>query len=269
MPAAMIGRAQIVIAGSRFTSTGMGVDYEGTVELHLAKKDVKGFDLLFTAGPPKGTRNRGIYRLSGDKWTICLSTDGGKRPTAFATTPGSGLALETLERKSATGKSASRRTVAKQSPVAVPAVTAEEQAASGEPTELEGEWAMVSAVFGGAAMDENMVQWCGRITRGNVTTVVAGPQTMLKARFTLNATSHPRSIDYVNLHGSAKGKSQAGIYELSGNTLRICMSAPGKPRPGGFESKAGDGRSFTTWKRRQPGITGQDQHGDTKTRSRD
>jgi uncharacterized protein (TIGR03067 family) len=94
MPAAVIGTAQIVIAGSNFTSTGMGADYEGTLELQPASKNVKKFDLLFTAGPPKGTRNRGIYRLSGDTWTVCLSTDGGKRPAAFGTTPGSGLALE-------------------------------------------------------------------------------------------------------------------------------------------------------------------------------
>ena len=38
------------------------------------------------------------------------------------------------------------------------------------------------------------------------------------------------------------------ILDLSGDTLRICMAAPGKPRPTDFFSKAGDGRSYTTWR---------------------
>jgi uncharacterized protein (TIGR03067 family) len=92
-----------------------------------------------------------------------------------------------------------------------------------------------------------MVKFCKRITRGNVTTVVAGPQTMLKARFTLG-TSQADAIDYVNLHGSNKGKPQHGIFERTGNELKICISPPGKPRPADFSSKPGDGRNYTVWR---------------------
>jgi uncharacterized protein (TIGR03067 family) len=95
-------------------------------------------------------------------------------------------------------------------------------------------------------------KWCQRITRGDVTTVLAGPQVMLKARFTLDASRTPKAIDYVNLEGPQARKPQAGIFELTGATLRICMSAPGKPRPGEFASKAGDGRSFTSWRLARP-----------------
>jgi hypothetical protein len=47
-------------------------------------------------------------------------------------------------------------------------------------------------------------------------------------------------------------KPQAGIFELKGDSLRICMSEPGKARPGEFASKAGDGRSFTSWRLARP-----------------
>ena len=72
-----------------------------------------------------------------------------------------------------------------------------------------------------------MVKFCKRVTRGNVTAVYAGPQVFLKAKFTLDDSKDPHNLDYVNLQGASAGKSQAGIYELSGATLKICMSAPG------------------------------------------
>jgi uncharacterized protein (TIGR03067 family) len=107
---------------------------------------------------------------------------------------------------------------------------------------------MVSAVFDGVPMDPSMVAWCRRETRGDVTTVLAGPQVMLKATFVLDEPNG--AIDYVNLAGSSKGKKQAGIFDLQGDTLRICMAAPGKPRPTEFASSKKDGRSFTVWRKK-------------------
>lgn len=234
LPATAISGSRIVISGNKFTSTGMGAAYEGRVELQRSKK-TKAFDLLFTAGPERGNRNLGIYKLDGERWTICLATRGSERPQKFASTPGSGIALETLRRSRAARKPGKKK-------------ASETATASGAATELEGEWAMVSGVFSGDALDKKMVQWCKRVTRGNVTTVTAGPQTFLKANFTLDNLKNPRAIDYNNLGGANAGKSQAGIFELSGEILRICMSAPGQPRPADFFSKSGDGRSYTAWR---------------------
>ena len=248
MPANAFDGSMIVIKGNAFTSVGMGATYEGTLQVDQTKKP-KTFDLLFTVGHAAGTRNLGVYRLDGDTWTICLATRGSKRPTKFATGPGTGLALETLERGGVVQKM--RKTKAR-SPRAAGrtkgAVAEGHGGSSGAATELEGEWAMVAAVFNGAAMSQDMVKWCQRITRGDVTSVVAGPQTMLKARFTLDPSKTPPAVDYINLAGTNKGQSQAGIFELSGDTLSICMAAPGQPRPDSFSSKAGDGRSYTTWR---------------------
>jgi uncharacterized protein (TIGR03067 family) len=249
MPATAFKEARIVIEGNKFASLGMGATYEGAVQLDPASKP-KAFDLLFTAGHAKGHRNLGIYKLGGDTWTICLATRGNKRPGKFATAPGTGFALETLERGSVTrksGKQKSQRTSARGSSGTTK--TAQHRiGASGSVTELEGEWAMVSAVLNGAAMNQAMVKWCQRITRGNVTRVVAGPQVLVNASFTLDHSKKPHVIDYLNLEGASKGKSQAGIFELIGDSLKICMSAPGHPRPADFSSKPGDGRSYTTWR---------------------
>ena len=247
MPATVFDKAQIVVEGNKFTSLGMGATYEGTVKLDLASKP-KAFDLLFSAGHAKGHRNLGIYKLDGDTWTICLATRGKKRPEKFATAPESGLALETLERGGMPRRSRKRKSQ-RTSGISDTTTTAQHgTAAAGPVSELEGEWAMVSAVLNGAAMNQAMVKWCQRITRGNVTRVVAGPQVFVNASFTLDNSRKPHVIDYVNLEGASKGESQAGIFELIGDSLKICMSAPGQPRPADFSSKTGDGRSYTTWR---------------------
>jgi uncharacterized protein (TIGR03067 family) len=247
MPPEALADASIVIKGRKFTSFGMGAEYAGTIELGQTKKP-KTFDLLFTRGHATGTRQLGIYKLDDGKWTICLATRGEKRPATFATKADTGLALETLKR----GGAAARKTARQKPPPLRRIEPTPTAAVSGDATELEGEWAMIGGVLNGAVMSAAMAKWCQRITRGDVTTVLAGPQVMLKARFTLDASRTPKAIDYVNLEGPQARKPQAGIFELKGDSLRICMSAPGKARPGEFASKAGDGRSFTSWRLARP-----------------
>ena len=234
MPAAMLTDAEIMITGSRFTSTGMGAIYKGTLTLNPSTNPPQ-FDMKFDAGPEKGNTNLGIYTLDGNTWRLCIATRGTVRPARFATDPCSAFALEVLTR----GKSRraeSRKTAPKKR---VPATST---------TEFEGEWKMVTGVMDGTAMEASAVQWVRRVTTGDETTVYAGPQVMLKIKFTSNASTSPKTMDYVITAGANKGKTQLGIYEFDGSLLRVCMAAPGSPRPTKFESVRGDGRTFTVWR---------------------
>jgi uncharacterized protein (TIGR03067 family) len=156
------------------------------------------------------------------------------RPDVFTAAAGSGFVVERLTRGEST----------------MPAIkeTEPETAAPG-PTEFEGEWRMVSAVMHGQAMEQSAVDWVRRVTRGNQTTVTAGPQVMMKMEFTLDHSQTPKAIDYVNTAGPNKGKAQRGIYKIEGGLLTICTSPPGVPRPAQFESVSGDHRTLTVWKR--------------------
>jgi len=234
-PTDLIGDARIVIESNRFTSTGMGDEYAGTLELDSSASPAR-IDMKFDSGPEKGNSNLGIYELDGDSWKICLATRGAVRPAKFASPPDSGIALETLVR----GKAA---------PKALKARKAKAEASSGPATVFEGEWQMVSGVMNGVAMDASTAAWVKRVTRGNQTSVIAGPQTMLKVEFTFDPSTSPASIDYLNLHGASKGTRQLGIYRLEGDMLTVCTGAPGGARPGEFTSAKGDGRSLTVWKR--------------------
>ena len=230
------GDATISVDGTSFTTAGMGDGYTGIVTLSPDKKP-KAIDLAFTSGPPAGSTNRGIYKLDGDEWILCLATRGDARPRRFATKEDTGHVLERLRRAAVTSNAKPRAIALLESP-------------SGPPSEIDGEWAMVSAVLNGAPLAPDMVKYCTRITRGGVTQIVAGGSTMLDANFTLDVERG--HIDYVNRSGKHRGKSQAGIYALTGETLRICTAAPGKPRPTDFTSAKGDGRSFTEWTRAKP-----------------
>jgi uncharacterized protein (TIGR03067 family) len=247
--AAVFDGASIAVSGDHFVSIGMGAPYEGTVEIDQTKRP-KIIDLLITVGHAEGTRHRGIYELRGDRWTICLAMRGDRRPRAFATKPETGLVLQTLERAGGATRSSSAKTTRGETrPRASKRTHASGgEAAGGSPTAWEGDWQMVSGVFSGAPMAEDMVKWCTRVTRGDITTVMAGSQVMLKARLSLDDSVRPSRVEYVNLAGSNKGKSQAGIAEVDGDTMRVCVSAPGKPRPSDFSSSRGDGRSLTVWK---------------------
>jgi uncharacterized protein (TIGR03067 family) len=235
MPESMLANARIVVKGGRFATSGMGAEYEGTLKLD-ATTTPRRVDMLFDAGPEKGNANLGIYELKGDEWKLCLATRGQMRPSHFVSEPGTGFAVETLVR----GK------VVKAKKQAKPRAAAAQPAPA---TEFEGEWQMISGVMNGQPMEASAVQWVKRITRGNQTTVYAGPQVMMAVQFTHDASTSPPTIEYTNTAGANKGKSQQGIYEISGDQLKVCVSAPGAPRPAEFDSKPGDGRTFTVWRR--------------------
>ena len=243
MPAAMLGNGRIVVRGKRFVSTGMGAEYKGTLELDPSQTP-RHLNMTFDAGPEKDNTNLGIYEIKGDRWKMCIATHGATRPSKFVSSPGSGFAVETLQRSEAATSDSKSTAKPVRKAAADSSTPARGQKAT---TELEGEWRMTAGTMNGKAMDESMVKWVKRVTHGNETAVHAGPQVMMKAEFTSDPSQSPKTIDYLNTAGIHKGKKQQGIYELSGNELKMCVAAPGEPRPKKFESTPGDGRTLTVW----------------------
>jgi uncharacterized protein (TIGR03067 family) len=223
--------SRIIIAGDRFTTVAMGAEYGGTIAIDPSMKP-KRFDLTFTEGPEAGNRSLGIYELDADTWKICLGLAGKTRPRKFTTAPGSGHALETLVRGPAQEEPA-------------PQVA---ESASDRVDELSGEWQMVSCIRDGYTLEPILVNSGRRIGRGNETITMFGEQVFMRARYTLDTTQNPKTIDYNITAGASKGKIQHGIYERDGELLRICYVAPGKSRPTDFTAVTGDGKTVTVWK---------------------
>jgi uncharacterized protein (TIGR03067 family) len=115
--------------------------------------------------------------------------------------------------------------------------------------QLQGEWTMVSGERDGLPFPDELRKSFKRSAKGDEATVTMGGQLFTKAKFTLDPAKKPKAIDYSVTGGNYTGQRQLGVYELDGDTLKLCFSLPGKERPTDFTTKTGDGRTSTAWKR--------------------
>ena len=124
-----------------------------------------------------------------------------------------------------------------------------QDAAKTEMAKLDGSWSMVSGEANGQAMPKDMVSDGKRVAKDGETSISFGGQIFFKAKFTVDPTKKPKTIDYVMTEGLTKGKIQFGIYELDGDTVKFCFAAPGKDRPTEFAAKEGSQCTLSVWKR--------------------
>jgi uncharacterized protein (TIGR03067 family) len=76
-----------------------------------------------------------------------------------------------------------------------------------------------------------------------------GDQLIAEATVKLDPTKKPRTIEIAFTEGDHKGITVLGIYEIEGDTFRVCIARPGDERPAEFSAKAGSGRTFVVYKR--------------------
>ncbi len=76
-----------------------GKNFAGTkIELDPAREP-KTIDVIPDGGPNRDQRVLGIYKLEGDKLTICMASPDKPRPTEFKAEKGSGCTLRTFIRE--------------------------------------------------------------------------------------------------------------------------------------------------------------------------
>ena len=122
-------------------------------------------------------------------------------------------------------------------------------AAQKDKAQLQGEWAMVSGERDGQAFTADFMKGFKRSAKGAETTVTVQGQIFLKATFTLDPGKSPKTIDYSVTGGTHAGKTQLGIYQLDGDTVKFCFTPPDAARPTSFSTQPNDGRTLSTWKR--------------------
>ncbi len=115
--------------------------------------------------------------------------------------------------------------------------------------QLEGEWSMVSGEIDTMALPDEYLKNAKRVSKGDETTVTFGKMLFMKAKYTIDPTKKPKTINYIMTDGPTKGKTQLGIYELDGEKVKFCFAAPGKDRPKEFKTSEGSERVLSVWKR--------------------
>jgi uncharacterized protein (TIGR03067 family) len=80
-------------------------------------------------------------------------------------------------------------------------------------------------------------------------TIRSGETVFAEAYYRLNPAANPPTIDLVVTKGASRGQIVLGIYEISGDRLRVCYALPGRERPRDFTPKAGSGHALQEMKR--------------------
>lgn len=113
---------------------------------------------------------------------------------------------------------------------------------------LLGAWKPVEAELGGVKLPEAALAAL-RLELGKGTYVLKGAESPDRGTVAVDPSKKPRTMDVTGTEGPNKGKSFPCIYELDGDTLRICYDLSGQKRPEEFKTVKGTKLYLVTYKR--------------------
>jgi uncharacterized protein (TIGR03067 family) len=214
------------------------------LEIKLGEVAMKGSYKVDEAKKPKtldvtlesGEKIIGIYELMGDKVKFCLTLDekGTKRPKEFTSTVGSGYKLVVLKRakdEKKTEASAARRG----GRMAVSYVEDQVAKADKDQEVFQGTWKIIAFTQGGNKKSDDEIAMVKVIIKGDSISLDFDGQDEVKhGTFKLDSSKKPKQIDIM----TDAGQKIEGIYELAGDTFKIC-GKEGGPRPTVYKSEAG------------------------------
>jgi uncharacterized protein (TIGR03067 family) len=113
---------------------------------------------------------------------------------------------------------------------------------------LQGEWKLVSATRDGKDMPPERVKGFKNTVKGDRFTITSEGKTAEEGTMKLEPGKKPKQTDLVLAEGN---RTARGIYELSGDTFKLCYAPPGKDRPKEFSAREGTGCTLSVWQRKK------------------
>ncbi len=120
------------------------------------------------------------------------------------------------------------------------AVSAQEAAAQKELARLRGTWKFVALEIEGVKAQPEQFKNARMTLQGEEFTMTDG-SAVYKGTFKVDVGKDPKHLDVSFADGPEKGKTSLGIYEVNGETWKLCLGLAGKDRPREFVSKPGSG----------------------------
>jgi uncharacterized protein (TIGR03067 family) len=117
-----------------------------------------------------------------------------------------------------------------------------------EGKKMDGTWLPKSAELGGKAFPEETLKMMKLVIKGDTYTVTVGTMPD-KGTVKRDTSAKPKAMDVTGTEGPNKGKTFPAIYELDGDTLKVCYNLGGKERPTEFKTKEGTQLFLVTYKR--------------------
>ena len=125
------------------------------------------------------------------------------------------------------------------------------QAVEAELKRFEGTWRFESLVVEGKVVPPEGLKTT-RLTLKGDTFVMTDPMATYKGTFTLDLGVKPKRIDMAFTEGPEAGKTVQAIYELDGDTYKVCVGLAGRGRPERFASEPGSGHALEVLRREKP-----------------
>jgi len=113
---------------------------------------------------------------------------------------------------------------------------------------VQGLWKPLKAELGGQPMAEEILKMITlRLGDGRYVVTVGGQ--LDKGTCAIDSSTQPKGMTITGTEGPNQGKTFPAIFELEGDTLRICYDLSGKRRPTEFKSLPGTRLYLATYHR--------------------
>jgi uncharacterized protein (TIGR03067 family) len=109
---------------------------------------------------------------------------------------------------------------------------------------IQGTWKFVAQEMDGKALPKEEVAKQTITFERDKWTVHRDGKVVQVGTHKFDPGKKPAQVDAVVTEGEDKGSTMLGIYELKGDTIKVCFDPKGKERPSDFTSKAGRMRAI-------------------------
>jgi uncharacterized protein (TIGR03067 family) len=120
----------------------------------------------------------------------------------------------------------------------------------GDAKAVQGSWKPVKAELAGQPMPDAVLKSISLKLDNGKYEVFVGEHPD-RGTYTLDSATQPKGMTITGTEGPNQGKTFPAIYELKGDTLRVCYDLSGAKRPTEFKTSAGTKLYLVTYNRKK------------------